>query len=149
MALRKQADKLIERKEPQKAKQLLLKIDGTTSEDALGYYMLGRIYADEKDYQKAISSYEEAIELDTGMARAHFNLGYIYYVVKKDYPRAQEMYERTVQISPDFLDDALYMLALSQKKLGKEQECIENLKQAIKINPDNKQAIGLLGRLKK
>lgn len=149
MALRKQAAKLVEKNEPEKAKLLLLKSEGTNPDDAMGHYMLGRIYADEKDYQNAILSYKDAIELDTNMARAYFNLGYIYYVVKKDYIRAQEMYERTVRISPDFLDDALYMLALSQKKLGKEQESIKNLERALNINPDNKQAKTSLDRLKK
>jgi len=149
MALRKQAAKLMERNEPEKAKLLLLKSEGTNPDDAKGHYMLGRIYADEKDFQNAILSYKNAIELDSNMARAHFNLGYIYYVVKKDYIRAQEMYEHTVRLSPDFLDDALYMLALSQKKLGKDRESIKNLERALNINPDNKQAKTSLDRLKK
>ena len=148
-ALRKQAAKLFEKNESEKAKLLLLKIKGSGPEDAQGYYMLGRIYADEKDYPNAISAYEKAIELDKKMARAYFNLGYIYYVVKKDFSRAQEMYKHTVRTSPDFLDDALYMLALSQKKLGKNQQCIENLEQALIINPDNKQAKLSLARLKR
>jgi tetratricopeptide (TPR) repeat protein len=148
-ALRKQAAKLIEKNEPEKAKRLLLKSEGTSPADAIGHYMLGRIYADEKDYERAVLSYKNAIKLDENMARAYFNLGYIYYVVKKDYVKAQEMYERTVQISPDFLDDALYMLALSQKRLGKKQECISNLEKSLNINPDNKQAKTTLARLKK
>ena len=148
-ALRKQAAKLVEKNEPEKAKLLLLKIEGTGPEDAQCYYMLGRIYGDEKDYANAISAYEKALELDKEMARAYFNLGYIYYVVKKDFARAQEMYERAVRTSPDFLDDALYMLALSQKKLGQDQQCIENLEQALIINPDNKQAKLSLAKLKR
>ena len=83
------------------------------------------------------------------MARAYFNLGYIYHVIKKEYSLAEAMYQRTVQISPDFLDDALYMLALSQNKLGKKQECIINLEQAIKINFDHKPATIMLDHLKK
>ena len=63
VALRKQAAKLVDRNEPEKAKLLLLKIEGTNSEDALGHYMLGRIYADEKDYLNAISAYEMAVEI--------------------------------------------------------------------------------------
>ena len=111
--------------------------------------MLGRIYAEEKDYERAVLFYKNAIELDPNFSRAYFNLGYIYYVVKKDYVKAQEMYEHTVRISPDFLDDALYMLALSQKRLGKKQECIRNLEKSLDINPDNRQAKTTLARLKK
>ena len=39
------------------------------------------------------------------------------------------------------------MLALSQNKLGKKQTCIENLEQALIINPDNKQAKLSLAKL--
>jgi len=57
------------------------------------------------------------------------------------------MYERTVELSPAFLDEALFNLARTQKKLGKRLESIENLERAISVNPDNKQARELLERL--
>jgi tetratricopeptide (TPR) repeat protein len=54
------------------------------------------------------------------------------------------MYQRAVELSPSFLDEALFNLALVQNKLGKRQGSIKSLKHAIRINPKNKQAIKLL-----
>ena len=50
------------------------------------------------------------------------------------------MYSRVVKLGPPFLDEALFNLAMVQEKLGKRTQCIKNLRQAIKVNPDNKQA---------
>jgi len=132
---------------PDKAKRLLLKFLELAPENPSTHYLLGRIYTNEKDYQQAVAAYEKAVELKTDIAGVYFNLGFIYYAVKKDYSRAQGMYKRTVELSPPFLDEALFNLALTQKKLGKRQESITNLESAIRVNPDNKQARELLERL--
>jgi tetratricopeptide (TPR) repeat protein len=82
------------------------------------------------------------------MPSAFFNLGYIY-AIKKEYNKAQEMFARVVALSPPFLDEALYNLALVQRKMGNIGECIKNLEKAIAINPENNNAKKLLGTLKK
>jgi serine/threonine protein kinase len=132
---------------PDKAKRLLQQSLELAPENPSTHYLLGRIYTKEKDYQQAVAAYEKAVELKTDIAGVYFNLGFIYYAVKKDYSRAQEMYTRTVELSPPFLDEALFNLALSQKRLGKRQESITNLESAVRVNPDNKQARELLERL--
>jgi len=137
----------LEESDPQKAKQLLLKSIETAPGNSTAHYLLGRIYTKDKDYQKAMAAYEKAVELNTDIAGVYFNLGYIYYALKKDYLRAQKMYERTVELSPPFLDEALFNLALAQKKLDKIEESTKNLEMAIRVNPDNKQAKELLERL--
>lgn len=146
-ALLGQAAKL-EEIDPEKAILLLLKSLEAVPVNASANYMLGRIYTQQKDYPKAILSYKQAAELDPGMPQVFFNLGYIYYAVNKDYSTAQEMYQRVVELSPSFLDEALINLALAQKKLGKNKDCIKNLERAIRINPENKQAKKLLNNLK-
>ncbi len=133
--------------EPEKAKKLLLKSVAVAPENSSAHYLLGRIYTEEKDYQKAVAAYENAVALNTDIPEVYFNLGFIYHAVKKDYSRAQEMYERTIELSPPFLDEALFNLALIQKKLGKRQESIDSLEQATRVNPNNKQAKKLLERL--
>jgi len=132
---------------PEKAERLLLKSLEMVPENPSTHYLLGRIYTNEKNYQQAVAAYEKAVELKTDIAGVYFNLGFIYYAVKKDYSRAQEMYNRTIELSPPFLDEALFNLALTQKRLGKRQESITNLERAIRVNPANKQARELLERL--
>ena len=146
-ALVGQASKISE-KEPEKAKAMLLKVVKLVPENPRGHYLLGRIYSQQKDFTSAIASYQAAVELDPQMYNAFFNLGYIY-AVKKDYVKAREMFTRVVELSPPFLDEALYNLAIVQRKMGNIQDCIKNLERAITVNPENKKAKMLLDTLKK
>ncbi len=134
-------------KEPEKAKALLLKAVKVTPGNAQGHYLLGRIYTQQKDFTSAMASYQAAVELDPQMPNAYFNLGYIY-AANNDNIKAQEMFSRVVELSPPFLDEALYNLAIVQRKTGNIQDCIKNLKKAITVNPENEQAKRLLQILK-
>ncbi len=128
--------------------QSLIKSVETNPKDASSHYLLGRIYTNKKDNDNALLSYKKAIESGTDIAYVYFNLGFIYYQIKNDYSRAQDMYERTVELSPSFLDEALYMLAIAQIKQKNKQAGIKNLEKALIVNPDNKPAKTLLDRQK-
>ena len=134
--------------DPEKAKALLLKAVKLVPGNAQGHFHLGRIYTRQKDYTSAIASYQTAIELDPQMPGAYFNLGYIY-ASKKDYPNAESMFSHVVDLAPQFIDEALYNLALVQRRLGKVQSCIDNLEEVIRVNPKNAHARELLQQLKK
>ena len=146
-ALQGQAFKLEER-DREKAKKLLLQSIEVTPNNAEGYYLLGRIYTKQKNYPKAISAYKQASELDPQMPEVFYNLGYIYYAIKKDYSQAYKMYQRSVELYPPFLDEALFNLAVVQNKLGKRQDCIKSLERASRVNPENKQVINFLEYVK-
>ena len=137
----------ISTKEPEKAKALLLKAVKLVPGNAQGHYLLGRIYTQQKDFTSAMASYQTAVELDPQMPNAYFNLGYIY-AVKNDNIKAEEMFSRVVEMSPPFLDEALYNLAIVQRKMGNIQGCIKNLEKAIVVNPENDRAKRLLQTLK-
>lgn len=144
-ALEGQAAKMM-KTDQEEAKALLLKSIMLNPESAQGHYLLGRLYSKQKNNAGAIASYQKAVELDPQMTEAFFNLGYSY-AINKDYIKAEEMYQRVIELSPPFLDEALFNLALVQVKLGNPQQGIENLEQAIKVNPENKQAKKLLKQL--
>ncbi len=125
--------------EPDEAEQLLLTAREFDPTSPQVHTRLGLLYINRKDYEKAVDAYQKAVKLDARQADAFFNLGYIY-AVTKNYAKAQEMYTRAVELSPAFLDEALFNLAVVQQQLGKRRECIENLKRAVEINPENRQA---------
>jgi serine/threonine protein kinase len=133
----------ISESQPENAKVLLLKAIKINPESSQGHFLLGRIYTQQKDYTSAIASYQTAIDLDPQMPNAFFNMGYIY-AIKKDYNKAQEMFARVVALSPPFLDEALYNLAIVQRKMGDIQACVKNLEKAIAVNPENNNAKKLL-----
>jgi len=101
----------------------------------------------EKNPAEAKSLLQKAVELDPKSADAYFNLGYVY-AVNENYPKAEEMYSQTVKLSPPYLDEALFNLALVQEKQGKNKQSMQSLERAVKINPKNEMAQKLLKKLK-
>lgn len=146
-ALQFQASEL-SRTNPEKAKALLLRAVNLEPDNARGHFQLGLLYVRLKNHQKAVETYQKAAELDPQSPETFFNLGYVY-AVTKDYNRAREMYSRVVELAPSFLDEALFNLAVVYKKLGDRDMYIENLKQAIKVNPKNELAKRYLKKFKR
>ena len=58
------------------------------------------------------------------------------------------MYSRVVELSPQYLDEALFNLAMVQARLGERDNGIKSLKQALEINPANETALAYLQQLK-
>lgn len=134
--------------DPEKAKSFLLKAVQLYPAGPQNHFQLGHVYVRLKDYPKAIESYRAVTDLDPRFPDAFFNLGYVY-AVTKDYSQAEEMYERVVTLAPNYLDEALFNLAMVQEKQGKWDHAVKNLDRAVSVNPENKQADQYLKKLKK
>ncbi|MGD8882709.1 MAG: protein kinase [Desulfobacterales bacterium] len=134
-------------KDPDVAKAYLLKALEVDPASISVLSQLGYIYVRHNDYPQAIETYQKVAELDPGRADILFNLGYIY-AVTENYSKAKEMYFRVVELAPDFLDEALFNLAMVQAQLGERDKCIKSLEQAIKVNPANASALAYLKQLK-
>jgi tetratricopeptide (TPR) repeat protein len=133
--------------DPDAAKAFLLKALDVDPASISVLSQLGYIYVRHSDYPHAVETYQKVAELDPGRADTFFNLGYIY-AVTENYPEAKKMYSRVVELAPDFLDEALFNLAMVQVQLGERDKCINSLKQAIEINPANESALAYLKQLK-
>jgi tetratricopeptide (TPR) repeat protein len=66
-------------------------------ENPVIYYALGRIYADDKDQEKA---FQKAIELDPYYPWGHFGMAYIHYI-QKEFEKAIDRYEKAIELEPD------------------------------------------------
>lgn len=145
-ALLGQASELL-KSSPEEAEKLLLKAVAFNPESVEGLFQLGLIYMEREDYKKAIAQYQKVSKLNPRYPNTYYNLGYIYAKIK-NYEQAEEMFQRTVALSPSFLDEALYNLALVQDLIGKQDEAIKNIEQALDVNPDNKPARKYLKQIK-
>jgi type II secretory pathway predicted ATPase ExeA/Tfp pilus assembly protein PilF len=132
---------------PNKAEVLLRKAVQSDPQNARAYFDLGKIYTKSKHYPKAIQAYEMAADLDPSSPDAFFNLGFTY-AATKDYGRAEKMFLRVTELKPHYLDKALFNLAIVQQKQGKTQQSVENLEEALAVNPDNSRARKYLNRIK-
>jgi len=146
-ALREEANSLI-KKEPDKAEALLLKAVEVNPGSVKAHSKLGILYVQQKKYEQAIDEYKTVSRLDPSRTDAFFNLGYLY-AVKKNYEDAEKMYKKVVELKPDYLDEALFNLAMVQKRMGNEDACIANLEKALEINPKNGRVKKYLNKLKK
>lgn len=98
---------------------------------AKAYYIKGSIYRESGDTSRAISSLETAIEQDSKMEDAHYDLGIIYAARKN--PLAMQYYENVLRIHPQ-REDALYARAIFLQNLGKIDEAIAEYEGMIKID---------------
>lgn len=144
-ALQGKAEALLETDQPA-AKNALLKALELEPDSVPALSNLGYIYVRENDYLRAIESYRKAAELEPLLPMTFFNLGYIY-AITEDYGQAKQMYAQVVKLEPDFLDEALFNLAMVQEQLGERSQCVKNLRRAIDINPANTSAAALLKQI--
>ncbi len=88
------------------------------------------------EYDNARTLYQKIIVLDEQCVDAFFNLGYIH-ARNRAFTQAEAMYQKAVDLSPEYLDEALFNLAVVQDRLGKKEAVALNLVRAHSINPKN------------
>jgi tetratricopeptide (TPR) repeat protein len=110
---------------------------------------LGNSYAQKQQWVKAISCYQEAVELDPNLSKTHRNLAQAYYKIdKKD--RAIICWYEAFNLEPDGVKpQEHFSLARQLVKLKQVDKAIACLRHAIKLDPNFAQAESALGKLLK
>ena len=66
----------------------------------MAYTNRGVAYNDLKQYERAISDYNKAIELNPNFALAYNNRGWAYYCLKK-YQQALKDFDKAIELNPN------------------------------------------------
>lgn len=132
---------------PGEAGKLLAKAVQAAPQNLEALTALGDYYTLSKAYSQAIDVYQKVIEKDPRKTDVLFNLGFIFASTGM-YTSSELMLNRVVQLKPDYIDKALFNLAVVQQKLGKRRESMASLEAAMAIRPDNQQARAYLEELK-
>jgi len=132
---------------PAEAETLLRKAVAADASNVEALVQLGNLRTRAKAYAEAIGSYQKAVQLNPRRADVLFNLGFIFASTGM-YASAEEMLARVVQLKPEYIDKALFNLAVVQHKIGKRQESLASLEAAVAIRPENVQAQAYLKELK-
>ena len=91
-----------------------------------------------EEYDRAISFYLRAIELDPDFVYAYSGLGWTYYH-QGNYTKAIELYEKAIELKPD--DAKAYIaLGIAYKAQGKPELRISNYKKAARLGHQGAQA---------
>jgi len=106
---------------PQKTKEQWLD-DGTSHYNA-------------KEYQKALTDYDRAIQLDPQDADAYYNRGLVYYNLK-EYQKAIADYDRALQLNPQHVG-AYYNRGLVYDDLKEYQKAISDYDRVIQLAPQD------------
>jgi tetratricopeptide (TPR) repeat protein/tRNA A-37 threonylcarbamoyl transferase component Bud32 len=134
-------------RDPEGARKLLVRSVEVNPSNVEGYFELGKLCSRLGDHHEAMKSYQKVIELEPGHSRALFNLG-LLYAQRENFVWGEILFSRVIALSPDFLDEAYFNLAMMQQKQGKVKETIRSLELALLANPRNAKAAAHLNQLK-
>ncbi len=113
-----------------------------TAED---YYLEGKDYYINGNYDQAIESFTKAIKLNNNLADAYLSRGHAYAVKPNpDLNQAISDFDHAIKINP-LEDSAFTGRGLAYARQGKLDLAIADFNQAIKLNPQNPLAYALRG----
>jgi tetratricopeptide (TPR) repeat protein len=96
------------------------------------YDALGGIYRQTNQADKAIAVYQKAVENDPSSAKIFYGMGAVFQNNKRDYAKAVENFRKATQLDPEY-DLAYYSLGVSLTELGKFNEAIMSIEQALAV----------------
>lgn len=121
-----------------------IEIQGNSPQAAHSHYLLGLVYKQENELQKALRELELAVELRPSYAQAHLSLAGVRKELM-DEEGALQAFKRAVELSPND-PSALYELGAAYLRGGKAPEAIKYLQKAWELKPANRPALYQLCR---
>jgi len=101
---------------------------------AVAHFNLALLYKNEQYFSEAMAAYENAVRLGIDQVEeVYSNMGTLYSEMQ-DAEKAREMYERALEISPDYVP-ALFNLAGHFEESGEKQLAIEHYERILCIDP--------------
>lgn len=99
------------------------------------YLKRGILYRKTGEFQKAIKSYNKAIELSPKLSEAYYQRGMVYDVLRKD-QRAMEDYNKAIELNPK--SPHIYNnRGIKHNKLGQYHQAIKDYDKAIELDPND------------
>ncbi len=109
-------------------------------------YILGMYYQENDAPDKALSVYQEILQIDSAYKLAHYNTGYIYLVYKGEYTNAIDAFSRALYLDPEYAD-ALYNRGYAKELAGMTAEARKDYQQVLRMKVNDNKAIEGLNRL--
>ncbi len=107
------------------------------------FFAIGMQNSENTEYAEAIDAFKHAIKLKPDYAKAHYNLGNVYYNLHR-YTESIDAYKEAIRIKPDYAD-AYTTLGVVSLILSRYDEAIGAFRKSVKINPKNPEVVYNLG----
>ena len=122
-------------------------IEASQPDSAKSWNNLGSLYAQKQEWTKAISCYQEALQLDPQFAKSYRNLAKVYNQLGEEIKAALYWYE-AFSLEPDLVKPEEYF-SLAKKLLEHQQldKAIACLRRTIQLDPNFEPAYLTLGKL--
>jgi tetratricopeptide (TPR) repeat protein len=111
-------------------------------------YMLGLFYQENGQFDKAIATYQNLGKVDTAFREVPYNMGYIYLVYLKDFPRAIPYFTQSLKLDPDYYQ-AYYNRGYAYELMGDYKNAYIDYQKSLKIKVNYDKAVDGLNRLDK
>ena len=114
--------------------------------NAASWNNLGSQYAQKQQWAKAISCYQEAIQLEPKMGKIYRNLARIYSKTQQT-TKANLCWYKALTLEPDTKPEAYFKLAKSLLEQRQVEQAIACLRRVIELKPDFDKAYLIMGKL--
>ena len=130
--------------DPSKSNRSIVSLDPNT---AVSWNNLGSLYAQEQEWRKAISCYQESLKLEPNFTKSYRNLARVYQNLGEESKAALCWYE-AFALEPDLVKPEEYF-SLANKLVQHQQieKAIACLRRTVELKPDFSKARVALGKL--
>ncbi len=125
------------------ALEILKKLTQLFPTAAILFNIQGVCYANQQQFDVAISSYQQAVKIQPDYTEVHYNLGVAFNNVGTP-TQAISSYKRALEINPDY-PEAHYNLGVIYSSQRELSTAISHYQQAIKLKPTYSKALSNLG----
>lgn len=112
------------------------------------YFNLGMAYGELDELEKSISAFRKALEINPENSDSHFGLALAYYRKGSADRLAEEEFLKAIDLDPEYLEARLY-LGMLYADGGEMTKASQQLREILKIDPNNERVRRLLEKIEK
>jgi tetratricopeptide (TPR) repeat protein len=109
-------------------------------DNAEGYYDKGMFYQNTQDYDNAIKTYQQLLQVDSNYKFGYYNLGVVYYIGKQDYKNAAGCFTKALTIDKGYAQ-AYYGRGNCYEQLNETAKALSDFADAIHYKPGFEEAM--------